>query len=111
MPKIACMNPSAWNIGTHSSVVSRARNGTLLSRPPTSDERLRLGRGAPFGVPVVPLVRIVMRGRSSGLGGALRVAAVDQSVDRVVAGLVGPREEASVRRIVDSLNVSAYSSS
>ena len=71
-PTIACMNPSAWNIGTHSSVTSRARNGTLLSRPPISDSERGSERGAPLGVPVVPLVRIVIRGHASGLGGARR---------------------------------------
>ncbi|MBV8997980.1 MAG: AMP-binding protein, partial [Solirubrobacterales bacterium] len=68
---IACMNPSAWNIGTHSSVISCARNGTLLSRPPISDRERGSERGAPLGVPVVPLVRIVIFGHSSGLGGPL----------------------------------------
>src|SRR5947209_5667154 len=70
-PTIACMNPRAWNIGTHSSVTSRARNGTLLSRPPISDNERGSERGAPFGVPVVPLVRIVIFGHSAGLGGSV----------------------------------------
>ena len=69
-PTSACMNPSAWNIGTHSSVVSSARNGTLLNRPPSKDSDLGSLRGAPLGVPVVPLVRIVTRGGSPGFGGA-----------------------------------------
>ncbi len=102
-PTIACMNPSAWYIGTHSSVTSRERNGTLLSRPPISDSECGSARGAPLGVPVVPLVKIVIRGHESGLGGGGRIAGVDQRVERVVPGLVRPGAVAPPLRIVDAL--------
>ena len=46
-------------------------NGTLLSSPPISASDRGSERGAPFGVPVVPLVRIVIRGAVPGFGGAL----------------------------------------
>ena len=111
-PTIACVNPSAWNIGTHSSVTSRARNGTLLRSPPNRASERGSERGAPFGVPVVPLVRIVILGQVAGLGWTARVGAVDQRVERVVAGLVGPGSEAARaadRRCPSS--VSEYSSS
>ena len=95
------MKPRAWNIGTHSSVTSCARNGTLLSSPPISDSERGSERGAPFGVPVVPLVRIVIRGHSSGLGGLPALGALDQRIERVVAGLVRPGAEPPAGRIVD----------
>src|SRR5436305_1007971 len=55
-PTIAWAKPSAWNIGAHSSVTSRARNGTLLSRLPRMPSERGSSRGAPLGVPVVPLL-------------------------------------------------------
>ena len=102
-PTIACMNPSAWNIGTHSSVTSRERNGTLLSRPPISDSECGSARGAPLGVPVVPLVRIVIRGHESGLGGAAVSPASISASSVSSPGLVRPGAVASPRRIVDAL--------
>ena len=105
------MNPSAWNIGTHSSVTSRARNGTLLSRPPISDSERGSERGAPFGVPVVPLVRIVIRGDSAGFGGGLRSA---PSISASSVSSPGSSAHARKRPRGGSsipLSVSAYSSS
>ena len=109
-PTIACMNPSAWNIGTHSSVTSRALNGTLLSSPPISDSERGSDRGAPLGVPVVPLVRIVIRGHSAGFGGALR-SAPSISASSVSSPGCRPGAEPPARRIVDPASTSEYSSS
>ena len=71
IPTIDCMKPSAWNAGTHISVTSPARNGTLLSRPPSRPSDRGSERGAPFGLPVVPLVRIVIFGVAPAFGGLL----------------------------------------
>ena len=70
-PSARWAKPRAWNIGTHSSVVSRERNGTLPSTPPMIDSDFGSLRGAPLGVPVVPLVRITILGPRPGLGGGL----------------------------------------
>ena len=73
----------------------------MPSSPPISDSERGSERGAPLGVPVVPLVRMVIRGHSSGLGGPPVAGARDQRIERVVAGLVRPGAEPSPGRIVD----------
>ena len=83
-PSAVNANPRAWNIGTHSSVTSRARNGTLPSRPPMIDSDRGSSRGAPFGVPVVPLVRITIFGATRSLGG------VPVKLDSISASSVSP---------------------
>ena len=66
-------------------------------------------REAPFGVPVVPEVRIVWRPSRSGGSGRARVAALDQLLERGSASssslLVGPRDEAlaAVQRVLEQL--------
>ncbi len=92
-------------MGTQSSVTSPALNGTLLSRPPISPSDFGSLRGAPFGVPVVPLVRIVIFGPSPARGGAPLSPRGDQRVQRVVGVLVvvDPGPVAAVRRVVDAL--------
>ena len=100
-PTIVCMNPSAWNIGTHISVTSPRPERHLAEQPADQRQRARLR------------ARRALRraGRAAGqdrdprpLGGLRRgapVGAVDQRVERVVAGLVRPGAEPSARRIVD----------
>jgi hypothetical protein len=63
--------PREWNIGTAITVVSRARNGTFENRATTAPLELVGWRGAPFGVPVVPLVSITIVEASGGVGGSL----------------------------------------
>ena len=58
--------PSAWNIGAAMYAGSPARNGTIESTAPSGASELGCSRGAPFGVPVVPLVSITTEALSSG---------------------------------------------
>ena len=69
-PSSIWLKPSAWKIGAHSCVTPRARNGTFDNTPPTGANDIGTSRSAPFGVPVVPLVRITNRGACFGFGGA-----------------------------------------
>src|ERR1700722_17419943 len=55
---VACRNPSAWNIGAGSEVTSLALNGTCDRIPPIGANVGGVLRFAPFGVPVLPLVRM-----------------------------------------------------
>ncbi len=73
----------------------------MLSRPPISASERGSPRGAPFGVPVVPLVRIVIRGDTPGLGGAVDSARGDQGIERIPGALlvVGPGAPATARRL------------
>ena len=57
---MACRKPSAWNIGAGSDVTSLALNGTCESTPPIGASDGGVLRFAPFGVPVVPLVRMMI---------------------------------------------------
>ena len=76
----AAANPSVWNIGVVSSVVSRACSGIRDSRPPTIANERGSSRGAPFGVPVVPLVRITsLAGRPAFGGDATDAPAISAS--------------------------------
>ena len=57
---VACRKPSAWNIGAGSDVTSPALNGTWDSTPPIGASDGGVLRLAPLGVPVVPLVRMMI---------------------------------------------------
>ena len=57
---VACRKPSAWNIGAGSEVTSFALNGTCDRMPPIGANVGGVLRLAPFGVPVVPLVRMMI---------------------------------------------------
>ena len=108
--------PSAWNIGTASSVVSRARKGTLLSKPPISPSDLGSLRGAPFGVPVVPLVRITIFGDVPARGGALVLppAMIESKVSSASSGSTASSSTQARQRPWGgsmSLSVAEYSSS
>src|SRR6185369_403027 len=68
---VACRNPSAWNIGAGSDVTSRALNGTCDRMPPMGASVGGVLRLAPFGVPVVPLVRMMIDECFVALGAGL----------------------------------------
>ena len=57
---VACRKPSAWNIGAGSDVTSPPLNGTCDRTPPIGASDGGLLRFAPLGVPVVPLVRMMI---------------------------------------------------
>src|ERR1700710_1136875 len=57
---VACRNPSAWNIGAGNDVTSPERNGTCDNTPPMGANDGGELRLAPLGVPVVPLVRMMI---------------------------------------------------
>ena len=59
-------NPQEWNIGAAITVVSRARSGILEKRDAAGSIESGCLRAAPFGVPVVPEVRITTRPFSRG---------------------------------------------
>ena len=67
---VACRKPSAWNIGEGSAVTSPALNGTDESTPPRGARLGGVCRVAPLGVPVVPLVRMMIDERLVARGAA-----------------------------------------
>ena len=66
---VACRKPSAWNIGAGSDVSSPDLNGTCDSTPPIGASDGGLLRLAPLGVPVVPLVRMMILECAVAFGG------------------------------------------
>ena len=68
---VACRKPSAWNIGAGSDVTSLALNGMWESTPPIGARDGGVLRLAPFGVPVVPLVRMMIDECFAALGAGL----------------------------------------
>ena len=81
---VACRKPSAWNIGAGSDVTSPALNGTWDSTPPIGASDGGVLRLAPLGVPVVPLVRMMIDECLVALGAGLPAAARDQVGQRLV---------------------------
>src|SRR6478735_7244958 len=57
---VACRKPSAWNIGAGSDVTSPDLNGTCDSTPPMGASVGGVLLLAPLGVPVVPLVKMMI---------------------------------------------------
>ena len=98
---VACRKPSAWNIGAGSEVISLALNGTCDSTPPIGASDGGVLRLAPLGVPVVPLVRmmidecLVTLGACSELLRAIRSAMVSSVLPdgSSLSGLVGQRAQ------------------
>ena len=95
MPMVACRKPRAWNIGAGNAVTSFALNGTCDRMPPIGANVGGVLRFAPFGVPVVPLVRMMIDERLLALGAgdllwaATRSARVSSSLpDSLPSGLV-----------------------
>ncbi len=66
----ASSTPVPWNRGGPRMVVSPARIGSRASTEPGRTSDLGSGRGAPLGVPVVPLVSSTIRPGRVGAGGS-----------------------------------------
>jgi hypothetical protein len=72
MPSVKCTKPHEWNIGAAIIVFSRAFSGIMASSAAAGSSDLGCEREAPFGVPVVPEVRMIALPRSlGGLTGAV----------------------------------------
>ena len=65
-PSVKCAKPQEWNSGATMNVFSRAFSGIRESSATAGPIVSGCLREAPFGVPVVPLVRITTRPVSSG---------------------------------------------
>jgi hypothetical protein len=61
MPSAQLANPQAWNSGAAIIVRSRACSGITDSSEAIGSTVLGIERSAPFGVPVVPEVRMIAR--------------------------------------------------
>src|SRR6202012_2422091 len=81
IPMVACRKPSAWNIGAGSEVTWLALNGTCDRIPPIGANDGGGLRFAPFGVPVVPLVRMMIDECLLALGGGDLLCAAIRSAN------------------------------
>ena len=92
-----CAKPHVWNSGAAMCTVQPWRSGIRESSEIAASMPASL-RGAPFGVPVVPEVRMMIRVWWSGTPGSGVVGlALDQGVEGVVVGvLVGVRQHPGV---------------
>ena len=84
-PSVKCAKPQEWNIGAAIIVVSRARSGIFENSAAAGSSESGCLRAAPFGVPVVPEVRITTRPGSAGGCRSDVVAARDQLLEQRVA--------------------------
>ena len=66
MPSVKCAKPQEWNSGAAIIVFSRAFSGIRDSSAAAGSSDLGWEREAPFGVPVVPEVRITALPRAAG---------------------------------------------
>ena len=66
MPSVKCAKPQEWNSGAAIIVFSRAFSGIRDSSAAAGSSDLGWLREAPFGVPVVPEVRITALPGSDG---------------------------------------------
>ena len=66
MPSVKCTKPQEWNIGAAIIVFSRAFSGIIASSAAAGSSDRGCEREAPFGVPVVPEVRMIALPRSLG---------------------------------------------
>ena len=66
MPSAQLAKPQAWNSGAAIIVRSRAFKGMTERSEAIGSIVLGIERSAPFGVPVVPLVRMIARPGCSG---------------------------------------------
>ena len=83
--------PQVWNSGAAMWQVQPRRSGIRESSE-TAASTPALLRGAPFGVPVVPEVRMISRLSFSGCGRSrVLVALLDQLLDRVAVAQVVAR--------------------
>ncbi len=101
-PRLKCARPQEWNIGAAIIVRSRARSGIMSSRAAAGSSDDGWCRPAPFGVPVVPLVRMTTRpGRSGGVSGGVVLARRDVLRHVAVHPGRGLRDELGELRVVD----------
>ena len=108
MPRMKCAKPQEWNIGAAISVRSRARSGIASSSAAAGSSDSGWRRLAPFGVPVVPLVRMTTRPRAGAATTSARSPVLDELVEpsgRSAAVAVVPGDEAQppARRVGDEL--------
>ena len=90
--------PQEWNRGAAIIVVSRARSGIFENSAATGSIESGCRRAAPFGVPVVPEVRITVR---PGLGRRLQRPVV-AALDQVLAAAARPVARAPSGSLQDS---------
>ena len=89
-----CAKPHEWNSGAATIVVSRACSGIFDSSAAAGSSESGWLRDAPFGVPVVPEVRITTRPGLGGRHDVGLVALLDELLERRV-GQVGRRARAT----------------
>jgi hypothetical protein len=66
IPSVKCTKPHEWNIGAAIIVFSRALSGIIASSAAAGSSERGCERDAPFGVPVVPDVRMIALPRWGG---------------------------------------------
>src|ERR1700761_1846455 len=114
---VACRKPSAWNIGAGSEVTSLALNGTCDKMPPIGANVGGVLRLAPFGVPVVPLVKMMIDecllafGAGALLLAATRLANVSSALPESSPSGVVPSARSLPSGGLALLTSTAYSSS
>ena len=86
-------SPQAWKPGAASTTVRPARSGILDRYPPGSARDSAMSRGAPFGVPVVPLVSSTSFCFDDGRGG--RPVSPDSISELSVSSLGSPSCQAT----------------
>ncbi len=104
---VACRKPSAWNIGAGKDVISPYLNGTWDRMPPIGASDGGVLLLAPLGVPVVPLVKMMIEECFVDLGRGLAAAARDEVFQRLVGaarrlvliGVDAERPQLAQRRI------------
>ena len=89
--------PQEWKSGAAIIIVSRLRNGILSISAAIASSPSGLERWAPFGVPVVPEVRITKRGLSGRRLQVRLVAGGDQLLERRLVGLLAVVDPADRR--------------
>ena len=113
IPSVKCANPHEWNSGAAIIVVSRACSGIFDSSEAAGSSESGWLRDAPFGVPVVPDVRITTRpGSAGGTTSASSPCSMSSSSvgsDRSVSGSCQAMNR--LRRTAASLTRSVNSSS
>ena len=77
MPSVKCTKPQEWNIGAAIIVLRRAFSGIIASSAAAGSSERGCERAAPFGVPVVPEVRMIALPRAEG---GLRSAGSPRSI-------------------------------
>ena len=91
MPSVKCAKPHEWNIGAAIIVRSRARSGIFENSAAAGSSDSGCLRCAPFGVPVVPLVRMTTRPFSAGGTTSAGSPRLDQVLEQRVLGLARRR--------------------